>query len=157
MASTEPWVTFGRTYEESRVLMTDPTREAYVVWVNDERAGFAVLWMAGPFSGYLQSLCLDPIWRGRGIGGEALKWIEARIFASSSNVFLCVSSFNPDARRMYERAGYVLVGELAEFMVAGHSEFLLRKTRGPLIRVAGGSSQSTESVHELSALQSPSR
>jgi hypothetical protein len=43
-----------------------------------------------------------------------------------------VSSFNPDARRLYERLGYSVVGELKDLIVPGHSEILLRKTLGPL-------------------------
>ena len=34
--------------------------------------------------------------------------------------------------RRYQRLGYRLVGELADYIVSGHSELLLRKTRGPL-------------------------
>ena len=47
-------------------------------------------------------------------------------------MFMCVSSFNQDARRLYERLGYHEVGELTNYIVEGHSEILLRKTRGPL-------------------------
>jgi ribosomal protein S18 acetylase RimI-like enzyme len=43
-----------------------------------------------------------------------------------------VSSFNHGARRLYERLGYREVGELANYIVEGYSEILLRKTRGPL-------------------------
>ena len=34
-----------------------------------------------------------------------MAWAEARILRESPNVFICVSSFNPDARRLYERQG----------------------------------------------------
>jgi ribosomal protein S18 acetylase RimI-like enzyme len=70
--------------------------------------------------------------RGRGIGARLVSYAEARIFRESPNVFLCVSSFNPDARRLYERLGYALVGELTDYIVAGHSELLFRKTIGPI-------------------------
>ena len=43
-----------------------------------------------------------------------------------------MSDFNHGARRLYERLGFRLVGELTDYVVAGHSELLLRKTRGPL-------------------------
>ena len=36
------------------------------------------------------------------------------------------------ARRLYERLGYKVIGELTDSIVRGHSEFLLRKTLGPL-------------------------
>ena len=132
MATSEPWLTLGRSFDAALALMKDQTREAYVVAVDGERVGFVVLWMAGPFSGYLQSLGLTPGWRGRGLGMAVLALVEERVFATSPNVFVCASSFNPVARRLYERAGYTLVGELEEFMVPGHSELLFRKTRGPL-------------------------
>jgi ribosomal protein S18 acetylase RimI-like enzyme len=45
---------------------------------------------------------------------------------------MCVSSFNEGARRLYERLGYTVVGELTDYIVQGQSEILLRKTRGPL-------------------------
>jgi RimJ/RimL family protein N-acetyltransferase len=59
-----------------------------------------------------------------------LRWAEERIFRDSPNVFICVSSFNPGARRLYERLGFALVGTLRELLVAGHDELLLRKTKG---------------------------
>jgi [ribosomal protein S18]-alanine N-acetyltransferase len=55
----------------------------------------------------------------------------SRIFQESPNVFMCVSTFNPDARRLYERLGYTAVGELSDYLVPGHGEVLLRKSRGP--------------------------
>ena len=45
-------------------------------------------------------------------------------------MFLCVSSFNTQARRLYERLGYALVGRFAGFIVQEHDELLFRKTRG---------------------------
>jgi [ribosomal protein S18]-alanine N-acetyltransferase len=57
-------------------------------------------------------------------------WAEQRIARESPNVFLCVSSFNVAARRLYERLGYELVGRLDGFIVREHDELLLRKTRG---------------------------
>jgi ribosomal-protein-alanine N-acetyltransferase len=68
--------------------------------------------------------------RDRGLGSRVLRWAEDRIFRDSPNAFICVSSFNPNARRLYERLGYEVVGTLTAFMVAEHDELLLRKSRG---------------------------
>jgi ribosomal protein S18 acetylase RimI-like enzyme len=57
---------------------------------------------------------------------------ERRILSEVPNVFMCVSSFNDAARRLYQRLGYQVVGELTDYIVAGYSEILLRKTTGPL-------------------------
>lgn len=43
-----------------------------------------------------------------------------------------MSSFNQDAQRWYQRMGYQAIGELKDYLVAGHSEILMRKTIGPL-------------------------
>ena len=61
-----------------------------------------------------------------------VEFAEKRIFADSQNVFMCVSDFNAGARRLYERLGYRIVGELTDYIVAGHAEILMRKSRGPL-------------------------
>ena len=52
-------------------------------------------------------------------------------------MFLCVSSFNPAARRLYERLGYQLVGTLTDYLVPGHDEYLFRKTTGSLGGISG--------------------
>ena len=132
MASSEPWVTLGRTYDASLAVIRDPSREVYVTL--DARggvAGFLILLLAGPFAGYLQTVCIGPERRGRGLGRRLVEFAEQRIGEVSPNVFLCVSDFNPRARALYERLGYRLVGELTDFLVRGHAELLFRKTRGP--------------------------
>ena len=132
MASSEPWLTLGRTVEESNRAMQDPSREVYLAVQGTEAVGFIILTLTGPFPGYVQAVCVSPEHRGSGVGTQLLAFAEARIFRQSPNVFLCVSSFNVDAQRLYERLGYVLIGELRDYVVSGHSELLLRKTRGPL-------------------------
>ena len=132
MASSEPWLTLGRTVEESRRVMQDPSREVYLAVQGIKAVGFIILTLVGPVPGYVQTVCVSPEHRGRGVGTQLLAFAEARIFGKSPNVYLCVSSFNVDARRLYERLGYVLVGELKDYLVTGHGELLFRKTRGPL-------------------------
>lgn len=132
MSSSEPWLTLGRTYESSYQLLGDPTREIYVAKAGDEVAGFLILLMQGAFVGYIQTICMAPEHRNRGWGGRLLAFAEERIFRESPNVFLCVSSFNTGAQRLYLRLGYELIGELKDYIMRGHSELLMRKTRGPL-------------------------
>jgi [ribosomal protein S18]-alanine N-acetyltransferase len=131
MSESEPWRTLGRDYAASLALVSDPSREAYWIEHAGEWAGFLLLYLEGPFRGYIQTICLGPTCRGRGVGTAVLRWAEERIFRVSPNVFLCVSDFNTGALRLYRRHGYELVGALPDFLVAGSAELLLRKTRGP--------------------------
>jgi [ribosomal protein S18]-alanine N-acetyltransferase len=132
MAESEPWLTLGRTYEASLALVQDPSREVYVV--RDERglAGFLILCMTGAFVGFIQTICIHPQRRAQGLGSKLVEFAERRILTESPNVFMCVSSFNRDARRLYERLGYQVVGEITDYIIQGHSEILLRKSVGPL-------------------------
>ena len=132
MAASEPWLTLGRGFEASRAALSDGSKERYLAQAGGGRAGFLVLNMKGAFVGYIQTVCVAPEWRGRGIGTLLVRFAEERVFRDAPNVFLCVSSFNADARRLYERLGYALVGELTDYLVRGHSELLMRKTLGPL-------------------------
>jgi ribosomal-protein-alanine N-acetyltransferase len=135
MESSEPWRTLGRDYETSLRIVSDQAKEVYVAYASDKTdvvAGFLILNMTGAFIGYIQTVCVAPEWRGRGLGAILIRFAEERIFRETSNVFMCVSSFNTDAQRLYERLGYQRVGELTDYIVAGYSEILLRKTIGPL-------------------------
>ena len=132
MATSEPWITLGRTFDTSLGIVQDPSREVYVARDKSGIAGFLILCMTGAFIGYVQTICIDHRCRGEGLGSRLLAFAEQRILRVSPNIFMCVSAFNHAARRLYERMGYKVVGELPDYLVQGHSEILLRKTVGPL-------------------------
>jgi ribosomal protein S18 acetylase RimI-like enzyme len=132
MSSSEPWITLRRSYKDSFKMLTDPSREIYLAVLQGQIAGFMILNMKGAFVGYIQTVCIFPEWRNRGIGTKLLAFAEQRIFQDTPNAFMCVSSFNQNAQRLYERLGYRVVGELKDYIVPGHSEILLRKTIAPL-------------------------
>jgi ribosomal-protein-alanine N-acetyltransferase len=132
MADSEPWITLRRDYEASLETINDPSKEVYLAIIGGEILGFTILNMNGAFVGYVQSVCVAPQWRGRGIGSQLMDFAEKRIFSVTPNVFICVSSFNKRVQGLYERRGYELIGELKEWIVPGHSENLLRKTIAPL-------------------------
>ena len=132
MATSEPWLTLRRTHEKALALLSNPTKEIYLAVWEKEIAGFVILDLYGAFKGYLQTICVMPNWRGQGIGTRLIAFAEQRIFRESPNVFMCVSSFNPEARKLYVRLGYEVVGVLKDYVVAGHDEVLLRKTIAPL-------------------------
>ena len=131
MASTDPWLTLGRTCDACLQTVNDQSKEVYVARLDQAIAGFLIINMEGPFSGYIQTVCVHAEYRGRGIGSRLIRRAEERIFRDSPNVFMCVSSFNEDAFKLYRRLGYEVIGELKDYLVRGHSEILLRKSKGP--------------------------
>lgn len=132
MAESDPWLRLGYGFEDLLRTVRLPGREAYVAQVDAQFAGFLLLNLQGTFAGYIQTIGLAAQFRGLGYGTRLMAFAEQRIWRDHQNVFLCVSSFNQAARRFYQRLGYQQVGELSDFLVAGHAELLLRKTIGPL-------------------------
>jgi ribosomal protein S18 acetylase RimI-like enzyme len=132
MCATDPWITIGRTFDECLAAVADPMREVWVAREAGAVRGFIIINMRGAFIGYIQTVCVDAGARGGGLGTRLVAFAEERIFRETPNVFLCVSSFNPRARALYERLGYQVVGELADYIIRGASETLMRKTIGPL-------------------------
>jgi ribosomal protein S18 acetylase RimI-like enzyme len=132
MAQSEPWVTLRRSYDAALTIIRDPTREVYVARDGDGVAGFLILCLIGAFVGYIQTVAVQPNRRGQGVGTQLIAFAEQRIFQEFPNTFMCVSSFNHEARRLYQRLGYQVIGELTDYILPGYSEILLRKTTGPI-------------------------
>jgi hypothetical protein len=103
MVSTEPWIRLQRTFDETVKIITDPSREVYCAINDGKITGFIIIVMQGAFIGYIRSICVESDW-----------------------------SFNKGAQKLYKRLGYKTVGKLKDYVVAGHSEILLRKTIAPL-------------------------
>lgn len=127
MASSEPWITLGRGEDACRAAAVDPDYVTLVARAEGSPVGFARFHPRGVAgSPYLASIAVDPAERSRGVGGALLDAGEAR-FPGARWMFLCVSSFNPRARALYERRGYRAVGELPDYVVDGYAEILMVK------------------------------
>lgn len=132
MRGSEPWETFGTNYSAVPDKIMEPNRETHLAVKDNHVIGFIIIRMDGGFIGYISLLAVHPDWRGKGVGTGLIRFAEERIFAEAPNVFICVSSFNPKARALYNRLGYEEIGPIREYAVRGHDEILLRKTIGPL-------------------------
>ena len=132
MAASDPWITYGRTYDACLNTVRQTNQEGYVAVEQDEVRGFVLLMMQGALVGYIRVLCVDPNVRSQGLGSQLLAFAEERIFRESPNVFLFVSAFNTRARALYERLGYEKVAEMRDYIARGYAEVLMRKTIGPL-------------------------
>ena len=143
MADSEPWITLQRDFDASFTMLTHPEREVYLAISNLEITGFVMLNMHGSFP-HLQSVCVSPQWRNKGIGTQLIDYAEKRLFNETPNVFVCVSSFHRRPLGLFERRGYEVIGILNNWIASGYSQILLRKSIGPLTGFKGSSSRGVE-------------
>lgn len=130
MAASEPWITLGRGYEACRALAFDPAYLTLVARRDGVPRGFVRIHPKGVAgSPYIASIAVEAGERGQGVGRALLDEAELRI-PKARYIFLCVSSFNPRARALYERHGYRLIGDLPDYVIDGASELLMAKRLG---------------------------
>ncbi len=103
-------------------------------------AGFIWFRLDGTFhhSGYIRWVGVAPQAQGKGIGWRLMRYAEDRMFRDGPNVFLLVSDFNQGAQSFYEKLGYTRVGTISDYIMPGITEYLYRKTRGPIVVRRGG-------------------
>ena len=127
MAGSEPWITLGRDLEQCRARFRKPEFELFLARRDGEPCGFILIHPHGVAgSPYISTIAVAPEWRGQGFGTRLVDFAEAHC-AGARYIFLCVSSFNPRARQLYQRLGYTTVGILEDYIVDGSSEFLMHK------------------------------
>lgn len=126
MANNAPWQSYNCSLEWCRNLLKWPGSSLYVA-ITDQTVGFLLLHPKGFLgSPYIAAVLVAEEFRGNGIGGTMLEFAE-QIFSGSRHTYLCVSSFNSRALRLYQRHGYLKVGELPDFIADGVSELLMCK------------------------------
>jgi ribosomal protein S18 acetylase RimI-like enzyme len=133
MAKSDPWITLGMGFDFCMQAFDGAAKEVYIVKNNTVIVGFVILQMDGTFKGYIQTICINEDFRGKGLGKKLLNFCEERILKISPNIFICVSSFNTRALQLYTGFGFTIIGELPHFIKEGFSEILLWKTVGPKI------------------------
>lgn len=127
MASSDPWVTLGRTYEDCLARCCHPEYTLLLARQTRECCGFILLHPRGVAgSPYIASVAVAPQFRGQSVGAALVAQAEIA-FPGARHIFLCVSSFNLRARQLYERLGYRQVGKLEDYVLPGASEILMHK------------------------------
>ncbi len=133
MAKSDPWITLEIDFNLCVQAFAGASKEVYVIRINSVIAGFVILQIDGSFKGYIQTICINENYRGKGLGKKLLTFCEERILKISPTIFICVSSFNTRALQLYTDFGFKIIGELPNFIKEGFTEILLWKTFGPKI------------------------
>jgi ribosomal protein S18 acetylase RimI-like enzyme len=132
MASTPLWQHYQVTEASAARRLSEGLADRATIAVAEldgEPVGFVWYVARGAFnrSGYIMLIGVKPERRGHGIGQALMEHAEARLVASSPDVFLLVSDFNHDARKFYARLGYQQVGAIPDYVVPGITELIFHK------------------------------
>ncbi|SHO45071.1 GNAT family N-acetyltransferase [Anaerocolumna xylanovorans] len=106
--------------------------EIYIAIDKDNNCkGFVWVILNGIFHAfpYIHIIAVKSEDRGQGIGKILLKFIEDVYFENYSKLFLVVADFNPDAKRLYERIGYSVIGDIPDLYRKDITECLMMKSR----------------------------
>jgi len=110
---------FGTTLEEARARpdswwtdwaersATNETQAMFLAWDGTQAVGIAGVFHHDDVWQVI-SMWVEPAWRGRGVGRALL---DAAVAFTDGEVRLSVTDGNDDARRLYERYGFVDTGE----------------------------------------------
>lgn len=98
---------------------------------NNDCKGFVWVIVNGIFhsSPYIHIIAVKSESRGQGIGKMLLKYIEDVYYQKYSKLFLVVSDFNPDAKRLYKDIGYSAIGDIPDLYRKGITECLMMKSK----------------------------
>jgi ribosomal protein S18 acetylase RimI-like enzyme len=106
--------------------------EIYIAIDNSHNCrGFMWFILGGMFHSfpYLHIVAVKQESRKHGIGKKLLKFFEDICFKDHTKLFLVVADFNPDAKVLYERIGYIEVGAIPNLYREGITEYLMMKVR----------------------------
>lgn len=106
--------------------------EIYVALdINGNCQGFIWFILEGAFHSfpYLHVIAVKKESRKLGIGKKLLEFFEDICFRDYSKLFLVVADFNPEAKLLYERTGYIEIGIIPNLYREGITEYLMMKWR----------------------------
>jgi len=127
-AGSEPWISLGIGIEQCRLNCYDHEFQLYVSYSDNRPAGAVLIDPRGVAgSPYIKSIAVFPEFRGKGMGTSLIKFAEDMFRGKARHIFICVSSFNKRAEKLYMNLGFQLVGELRDYIINGASEMLLWK------------------------------
>jgi steroid delta-isomerase-like uncharacterized protein len=129
MATSDPWRKLGRTLEQCQAALRNPSLQIHVAHgAAGEPLGYIMITPEGlAGSPYIRTIIVAHELRSSGVGTRLMEFAEELYRGRARWIFLCVTSFNERARALYERLGYVCVGELPDYLVDGATEILMKK------------------------------
>ncbi len=79
MSQSEPFTSLKFDVEKCKLTVRGDYKEVYLALEGNEFVGFVVLQSYGLLRGYIQTICIQPNHRGKGIGTTLLKFSEEKL------------------------------------------------------------------------------
>jgi [ribosomal protein S18]-alanine N-acetyltransferase len=128
LADSEPWITLRISLDQCLKNCYDPEYQLFIAYSGNKPTGIILIDPRGVAgSPYIKSIAVYPEFRGTGTGTALLSYAEDLFRDKARYIFICVSSFNHRARKLYERFGFQVAGELKDYIIDGASEILMQK------------------------------
>lgn len=106
-------------------------KEEILVAINNDGICLGFLWFMinGAFHSfpYLHIIAVKEEFRNNGIGKYMLNYFEKMVIQNDSKVFLVVADFNPNAKQLYQKLGYMEVGAIPNLYKRGVTEYIMMK------------------------------
>lgn len=123
---------FGLEKGKNFILQGINKQEVYI-YIDEENkniVGFMRIDEIGMFSKYpfLRLISVKKEYRNKGYGAEMLKHFEYKYKNKVDRIFLCVSSFNDSAKKLYNKLGFVEIGKIDGLYKKGVVEYILMKS-----------------------------
>lgn len=113
-------------------LVHSPETATWIAEQDVRMAGFAIVeWTdeRNGREGYIQTIEVMPSARGRGVGGELLRRIEASAHAANCKIiWLHVDADNIGAIHLYTTSGYVYEGRAGNYYARGRAALIYCRT-----------------------------
>jgi ribosomal protein S18 acetylase RimI-like enzyme len=134
LANSELGVKYFSREGSARKALEDgfAKEEIYIaIDTNNNCKGFIWFILDGAFHSfpYLHIIAVKKKSRSHGVGKKLLEFFEDICFKDYTKLFLVVADFNPAAKRLYERIGYIEVGTVPSLYREGITEHLMMKVR----------------------------
>ena len=128
LAKSEPWIKLGVKPEQLLKTCFDPEFLVFIAHIEDKLCGVLIMDPRGiAGSPYIKSIAVASEFRRKGIGAQMVSFAESYFQDQSRHMFLCVSSFNTQAKTFYSGLGYTEIGEFKDYIIEGESEILMYK------------------------------
>lgn len=122
---------FSEKDKAKNALVEGFEKEEILVAIDDSGSCIGFIWyiLEGAFHAYpyLHIIAIKEECRGNGIGTKIMEYVENILSENYSKCFFVVGDFNSKARRLYEKIGYRIVGQIPDLYKKGVTENLMMK------------------------------